>query len=339
MHGALTLLALLLATAASADQLTYTLDARKKLGEGDPTLHVTVREPISGFELRLRRNDGTTVQKRVTGKPGSVHALRLPQPEGTFRYEGSLTVTDTDGETASVELAFTTEVLGPLSLTVGEKDLDLPGRRLRFRLSRHASRAHLVVRMDTGAIAYDGEVRFAGETPGTPLELTWPAAVGQVLHVDLRAWDTSDAFTGIELFPWRLDIPHEEVNFDFGKADVRPQERGKLLTSLRRITSELQRVSPWAKDVRLYVVGHTDTVGRTADNRALSLARAHAIAAFFRKNGLSVPIWVEGFGEEALRVPTPDEVPEERNRRTEYILAQEHPSLAGAPFRPNWRRP
>lgn len=330
---------LLVGGRARADQVTFALDLEKHPGQGDPTVTVRVEEPIAGFELRLRRSDGAEVLRRGRGKPGSVHVVRLPQPEGVFRYEGELTVTDAEGGTASAPLAFTTEVLGPLRVTVREEDLDLAGRSLRFRLSRPAGKARLTVRMDTGQTAFDGEVPFAGEPAGTPLTVTWPEAEGRVLRISLKAYDTTDRWAGTDLFPWRLDIPHEEVRFDFGRAEVRPQETAKLDASLRRITAELRRVQPWVGEVQLYVLGHTDTVGRTADNRALSLRRARAIAAYFRGRGLRIPVRVEGFGEEALRVPTPDETPEERNRRTEYILAQEAPRLPGAPFRPNWRRP
>jgi outer membrane protein OmpA-like peptidoglycan-associated protein len=332
------LLAALHPAPAHADQISYALELKKRVGEGDPSVTVTVHEPIAGFELRLRRSDGEAVVRRGKGPPGSVHTLRLPQPEGRFAYEGELSVTDTAGETASVHLSFSAEVLGPLQLTVREEDLDLAGHKLRFRLSRPAAKAHLVVQMDTGRTAFDGEVPFSGQTAGTPLEVSWPAAEGRVLRITLKVFDAADAYAGVELFPWRLDIPHEEVNFDLGRADIRPLEHGKLQASFERITTELRRVSPWAGEVRLYVLGHTDTVGSAADNRALSLRRARAIAAHLRKLGLRIPIYVEGFGEEALRVPTADETPEEGNRRTEYILAKEHPRLPGAPVLPNWRK-
>jgi outer membrane protein OmpA-like peptidoglycan-associated protein len=335
------LLPLLLAPvlAARADQVTWELDLKKRPGEGDPSLTVRVHEPIARFELRLRRSDGAEVVRQGAGKPGSRHVVRLPQPEGVFRYTGELAVVGPEGERGGVTLDFSTEVLGPLALTVREEDLDLSARALRFRLSRPTAKAELTVRMDTGDVAFEGEVPFAGEAAGTPLTVTWPEAPGRVLRLSLRVWDTAGYYTGVELFPWRLDVPHEEVHFDTGRAEVRPQERPKLDASLARIREALARVQPWAGPVQLYVLGHTDSVGGTADNRALSLRRARAIAAYFQKQGLRIPLRVAGFGEEALRVATPDETPEEANRRTEYILAQQPPSLPDAPFPVNWRAP
>ena len=62
--------------------------------------------------------------------------------------------------------------------------------------------------------------------------------------------------------------------------------------------------------MRLYVAGHTDTVGPDAKNRKLSLDRARAIAAYFRKKGLTIPIAFAGFGEDVLKVKTADSVDE-----------------------------
>lgn len=87
------------------------------------------------------------------------------------------------------------------------------------------------------------------------------------------------------------------------------------------------------------MLGHTDTVGKTDDNRELSLKRAKSIASYFRQRGLKVPVFYEGFGEQSLAVPTPDETAEAANRRAEYIIAVEDPSLTNAPFAPRWRKP
>ena len=78
--------------------------------------------------------------------------------------------------------------------------------------------------MDTGKKAFEGEVPFDGG-PRATAEVTWPAEEGRVLRISLKAFDTSDFYTGVDLFPWRVDIPHEEVNFASGRADVPAAER------------------------------------------------------------------------------------------------------------------
>ncbi|HET9449428.1 MAG TPA: OmpA family protein [Aggregicoccus sp.] len=331
------LLVLLLPLAAHADAVRVSLEARKPLGPEAPALLVHILEPIAGFEVKLRRSDGQAVNVKGGGPPGVTRRVALPQPEGRFHYEGELVVRFPGADTGAMPLSFDTEVHGPLKLSVAPQDLDLAARTLRFTLSRPVSRAQLSVLMDTGKKAFEGEVRFAGEPAGTPLTVRWPAAPGRVLRISLRAWDSSDFYDGLELFPWQVDIPHEEVHFASGRSEIPAAERPKLDASHARIAEALARYGRFAP-LRLYVLGHTDTVGRGPDNRALSLARARSIATYFRRKGLRVPLYVEGFGEESPRVATADETDEPGNRRAEYIIAVEDPRLQDPPFAPRWRK-
>jgi hypothetical protein len=43
-------------------------------------------------------------------------------------------------------------------------------------------------------------------------------------------------------------------------------------------------------------------------------------------------------GEQSPRVATPDETDEAANRRAEYILSVEPPTLSPTPFPPRWRK-
>jgi outer membrane protein OmpA-like peptidoglycan-associated protein len=322
---------------ALADAVRVSLQPQATLGKGLPSLRVHIEEPITGFELKLKRGDGHEVRVKGGGQPGVTRTLSLEQPEGRFHYEGELVVRFPDAEEASMPLSFDAELLGPLRLTVVPEDVDVEGRKLRFTLSRPASRAKVTVLMDTGKKAFEGEVSFQGEAAGTPLEVTWPAAEGRVLRISLQAFDTSDFFTGVELFPWRVDVPHEEVNFPSGRAEVPAAERRKLDASHALIADAVSRYGRFA-DLRLYIVGHTDTVGDTDANRELSLQRARVIAAYLRKRGLKLPIFFEGLGEQSPRVATPDETDEAANRRAEYILSVEPPTLSSTPFPPRWRK-
>ncbi|OJT18011.1 cell envelope biogenesis protein OmpA [Archangium sp. Cb G35] len=322
---------------ALADAVRVSLQPRAAVGKGLPELRVHIEEPIAGFELKLDRGDGQQVRVKGGGKPGTTRALPLEQPEGRFHYEGELVVRFPDAEEASIPLSFDAELLGPLKMTVVPEDVDVPGRKLRFTLSRPAARAQVTVLMDTGKTAFDGEVPFDGAPAGQPLEVTWPEAEGKVLRISLKAFDTADFYTGMDLFPWRVDIPHEEVNFASGKADVPAAERRKLDASHTLIAGAVTRYGRFA-ELRLYILGHTDTVGDTDSNRKLSLERARIIAAYLRKRGLKLPIFYEGFGEQSPRVPTQDETDEAANRRAEYILAIEPPALASTPFPPQWRK-
>jgi len=234
-------------------------------------------------------------------------------------------------------LKFEAALLPALGLTVDKSDVDVDARRLRFKTSRPAKKARVTVLMDTGKVAFDDEVIFDATDASRPLEVGWPEAPGRVLKIVLRAQDAQSFFTGMELFPWRVDIPHEEVNFDTGKWDVRPGERAKLDASFGLIADAVRKYGHLA-DIKLYVAGHTDTVGGTDSNRTLSLNRARSIGAYLKKRGLRAPIFYDGLGEEALLVPTADEKDEAKNRRAEYIVAVEPPEVQNARVQPSWRK-
>jgi outer membrane protein OmpA-like peptidoglycan-associated protein len=84
-------------------------------------------------------------------------------------------------------------------------------------------------------------------------------------------------------------------------------------------------------------VGHTDTVGTADHNLTLSRRRARSISAWFKGHGLKLPIAFEGMGETSPLVKSGDEVDEPRNRRVDYIVALDPPSLPAGPF--SWKAP
>lgn len=332
------LLALLVPGLALADAVNVNLTNKALKGRGLPALHVEILEPIAGFKLTLARDGGPPREWKGGGRPGVTRSIELEQPEGVSRWVGELVVNSPNGGTSSMPLEFETELAGPLSLAIDkEKDVDLPGRRLRFSLNQPIARAHLKVLMDTGAVVVDDDVTFNGEPAGTKLEVSWPEAKGRVLKLELRAVARSGVYSGVELTPWQVDIPHEEVNFASGKWDLGADEAVKLEASLKLVREAVAKFGALA-DLKLYVAGHTDTVGPAASNRALSLNRARSIGQWFRKNGVRIPVLYEGFGEEALLVATTDEQAEPKNRRAEYIIAIDDPATKSVPFQPRWQR-
>ena len=132
----------------------------------------------------------------------------------------------------------------------------------------------------------------------------------------------------MELIPWSVAVEHEDVNFSLDSAVIEPTEEAKLDASLSKIAEIVKRSERLMK-MQLYVAGHTDTVGPDAKNRKLSLDRARAIAKYFRRKGLALPITVAGFGEEVLKIKTADGVDERGNRRG--IRAR--PAGGGPPFK------
>ena len=322
---------------ALAQAVDVSVTNRPKPGEGVPAVHVRIEAPIAGFELKLRRSDGHVVQVRGGGEPGVTRTLQLEQPEGRFQYTGELEVMFPDRSKQSMPLEFETELASRITMNFNKhKDVDTENRRLVFRLSRPAAKALVQVLMDTGEYAMNGEVRFNGEPAGTPLEITWPEAPGQVLKIAVKAFDVTGQAVELESFPGTLEIPHEDVTFDTGKWDIRAEEEPKLEKSYRLIKDKLALYGTAVKN-RLYIIGHTDTVGSTESNRNLSLNRARSIAAWFRRRGIGISVYYEGFGEQLLRVGTRDETDEPRNRRVQYLISRDDPTLT-APWTPRWRK-
>lgn len=328
----------LLPALAFADAVSVSVTNKAMKGQGTPAVHVEILEPIAGFRLTLSRDGGKPQEWKGGGKPGTTRTLPLTQPDGVAKWAGELVINLPNGTNGSMPMEFETELVGPLSLSIDkEKDFDLDGRKLRFTLNQPVAKVHLKVQVESGAFIVDDDIAFNGEAAGTKLEVTWPESKAKVLRIDLRAFAKSGVYNGVELTPWRLDIPHEEVNFASGKWDVLPDEASKLDASLKQVQDAASKVGQYVP-LKLFIAGHTDTVGANASNRALSLNRAKAIGAYFRKKGVRIPIYFEGFGEEALLVSTPDETDEAKNRRAEYILAIDDPTTKNVPFAPKWQR-
>jgi outer membrane protein OmpA-like peptidoglycan-associated protein len=72
---------------------------------------------------------------------------------------------------------------------------------------------------------------------------------------------------------------------------------------------------------RFRIEGHTDTVGPAEENRLLSERRANAVRDYLVERFSISParLVTEGLGESRLLVPTPDETPQQRNRRVQIL--------------------
>jgi outer membrane protein OmpA-like peptidoglycan-associated protein len=221
-------------------------------------------------------------------------------------------------------------VRAPFHVTYDADHLDLDRRVLQFQMSRPAGSAELVAIGEDGQQLGTGTASYDRAPPGTWLAVSWTQpADARVLKLQLRAVAAEGLVTRVELIPWSVTIDHEDVNFATRSAAIEPGEEAKLDASLARIAEVVKRSERFVK-MQLYVAGHTDTVGPPGKNLALSLDRARAIAAYFRRKGLALPILYAGFGEQVLRVSTPDETDERKNRRADYVIA---PRGAPPPFK------
>jgi outer membrane protein OmpA-like peptidoglycan-associated protein len=238
---------------------------------------------------------------------------------------------------AEMPLDFVAEVVKTPTLEIKPEDVDLAHARMTATFSRVATQARIQITSEDGQALADDTVDLHGQPPGSPLHLEWAQNAGSPLKVHVQITDPDGFFAGLDLFPWRVDIPHQEVGFTSGASAIPAADAPKLDASLALIQAAVKRAARFA-EIRLYVAGHTDTVGSTADNQALSEARAHSMAEYFRSHGLRIPIYYAGFGETALAVATADETDEPKNRRAEYIVAITEPAIAHAPQPGRWKK-
>ena len=103
-----------------------------------------------------------------------------------------------------------------------------------------------------------------------------------------------------------------EVHFDFNKAIIKP-EYDKLIRELATATQN-------NKNIKVSVVGHTDTSGTKSYNYALGGRRAEAVQKMLINYGIPASqIVAVSAGEEDLKVQTADGVPNAENRRVRVV--------------------
>jgi outer membrane protein OmpA-like peptidoglycan-associated protein len=229
----------------------------------------------------------------------------------------------------------------PLTVEVDKAKVDLKQHRLEVKLSHPAGKVTIQVFSDSDALLADEQQDFSGRPAGAPLVVTWtPSSDAPVGRIELRAFDAAGSWVGVELAPWFVPIPHEDVNFKTGSADIDDAEAPKLEAAYAKLNEALAKDRASGRmhaAMGLYIAGHTDTVGGAAHNLKLSQDRARSIAAWFRKRGVRLPIAYEGFGETSPEVKTADNVDEPRNRRVDYVLSDGPPAYSAA-FKPSWKR-
>lgn len=253
-------------------------------------------------------------------------------PRGTYACAGTLSLDAADGTSGSMPLSMSIEVLPALKLDVKRADLDLTARRMVVRGDRPLQRLEVEAIGEGGVNVGHGA---ASGGPSDALSIEW-SGTGEAIKLEVTGWDAHDLPGRLELLPWSYAIPHEDVVFATNSAAIDAAEVPKLekaWSDVERVRARYGSVVP----IELFVAGYTDTVGDGASNATLSLARAKALAEWFRKRGFDGKIAYQGFGEGALAVATGDGVDEARNRRAIYLLAAERPPLSGDIPRDDWR--
>jgi outer membrane protein OmpA-like peptidoglycan-associated protein len=302
-------------------------------GKGRPTVRVTAISDVRGLKVTVNGPDGKgrvfPVGNLAAGKS---RELPIDQKAGKVEYRAEFVYA---GATEPEQIAFTGVVARPMRIDISRDTVDLAEGRIAFTATEDVARVQLKVFGEGGKTLTDSEIP-AQSAAGAVTTVNFTPPTEAVTLVRMTVHDPWGFYNGVEISPFLVEIPHEEVVFDFGKADVLPAEEPKLARTLEEVHKALAKLGNEFK-ARLYVAGYTDTVASREYNQDLSERRAMAIARWFSGHGLRVRACYQGFGEDSLAVQTPDETPEPRNRRTIHVLGNQTPPVSKVFPRPNWK--
>lgn len=251
-------------------------------------------------------------------RSGDTRLMQWSQAEGTYSCQFVITGKNDFGDSINFNQTHTFYAMTPLQLDVNLRELTPEMNDVTLHASKPMTRASITVTAEDGSHIDTVEQPIARTKTH---KLVWKPNDKKPAMLEIKAWDDKNSWASFTIFYFQ--IPHTDIVFDTAKYEVRRDQEHHLQESLDKILEVIQTHQRVAID--LYITGYTDTVGSAASNDKLSLNRAKAIASWFRKHGLSIPTYYRGAGERSLAVPTPDNTPNEKNRRAVYILSNRPP--------------
>ena len=135
---------------------------------------------------------------------------------------------------------------------------------------------------------------------------------GKLKPAEVTAKDVKDIFAGAldaqPILPRRFVL-----YFELGGNELTPESKAAFEDVFKDVARR--------PSASVEVVGHTDTTGEQDFNASLSQERADTLRAMLVDRGIAdTAIVTAGRGELDLLVKTPDETPEDKNRRVEITV-------------------
>lgn len=330
---------MLFAVDAMAVGFQYKIQNQKSQSDGaPPVLVLQATDFVKKGKVTIKSSSGKTFQKSIGRlNPGGQVQVPIKDKLGSYTYEASVVAVGTNGAKATIPLKFKAVRVKPIKVSIDRDSVNTAKGELTFNANVGIDKILVEVYNDDGKKVGSEEVSFEGKSGKQKLSWTTKGKVGAL---KLTAYDQAGFWTSLLLEPWWIEIEHKDIIFDFGKATWQAAEEKKLTASLKEIKKQIAKIKRIKRsarntpNMRLYIAGYTDTVGSKAENRKLSALRARAIGRWFKKKGVKMQIYYQGFGEDALAVKTPDNTPEAKNRRAIYILGNATPPTTKAmPYR------
>jgi outer membrane protein OmpA-like peptidoglycan-associated protein len=322
---------------AFATGFQYKVDSKVQTSEGYPSLMLQATDPVDSGTVHFKRSDGKSFSRDLGSmKRNETKTFSLKQPAGTFSYKVKIKATGSAAdEDLDMNLEFDATLVAPLKLSIDPDSVQVSEGKAPLISNRPIDRIDVEVYDSNGKKLHAGTQKVGGKKGR--IVVKWPAS-DDVGGIRIKAHDVDDFWSSVLLEPFWVEIPHDKIIFNFGKATWDDSEEPKLKKTLADIREAMKEHAGKGLQMQLYIAGYTDTVGSKAENMKLSTSRARAIAGWFQKNGLDIPIYYQGFGESVLEVQTPDETEEEKNRRAVYILGNARPPTSSQIPKSNWKQ-
>ncbi len=318
--GACGLLCAAANTALAQDPLRYEV-MQHHSADQPAQLRIIANESLQDVEVAITNCAPQVVRQQFGSmKKGEVKTISWNQNPGKYNCGVSISGKLNMGGAVSVRNTheFVCGASTPLSLNVDLneiKELVPTTNHVVLHASRAFNRASITVTAEDGTVIDTVDKAVGAMKDYT---LSWKASAKKPVLLEIKVTDeTTGSWASNTIMSFL--IPHTDVVFDTNKYNIRPDQEQYLHEPLEIILDKVRKFDRVA--VNLYITGHTDTVGPDNKNVKLSLNRARSIASWFTQHGLSIPTYYRGAGERGLAVDTPDNTPEERNRRAVYILS------------------
>ncbi|MBN94351.1 MAG: hypothetical protein CL928_09800 [Deltaproteobacteria bacterium] len=304
------------------------------------TLIVSFDEKLFRAMVTVSSSD-TGFSKSWPFKPvtvGKEYTLSWSQGEGSAMYDVSVEMVTLDGEHQLEETAVYVTSASPLTASIPPETVDLASRSFDLVTNHPPSHVELEVLADDQRVVGQSTFEVVGAEQGKPVRVTWEQQEpGNIFRIAARAHDEYGYWAEVEIIPWSLSIPHEDVHFETGNHVISEDQKPKMDEPWRLIREAVTTYGAWVR-CALYVAGYTDTVGDAGSNQQLSDRRALSLARHFQQRGADFPIFYRGYGEKVPAVPTADNTDEVRNRRALYVITAGPPPRGGDTPGGAWKR-
>lgn len=288
---------------------------------------------VEAVATNQRTKHSSTFKTRAL-QNGEHWRLRLRKPTGQtdYRIEFKGRV---DGQQFNGHYNFTVGEEPPPDFKVHHASFDGTANQLRLVPDGDIESVHVVARGESGQKTIEFE-RQVNARARSIVNLDFESSE-RVLDVDVTMRTTGGAHRSYRYTPWSFETESSGLNFETGSATIHNSDIQKLNTVYAEIQEAVERVGKHV-DLKLYIGGYTDTVGSSSSNEVLSKRRAASIAQFMKTKGVSVPIYIQGFGERVLAVKTKDNVANANNRRAVFIVRANTPPRSDLFPSSRWER-